>query len=112
MLYQSASTETDYADITAQSRDETVVLYKHSLTCELCEIAKREMQILSQETSLPVYEVVVQTARPLSNHIEAALSVRHESPQVIVLQGGDVIFHASHLGVTADKVRAALPAPA
>jgi bacillithiol system protein YtxJ len=48
--------------------------------------------------------VEVQRSRELSNEIENRLGVRHESPQVIVLRNGQVVWDASHFKVTADAV--------
>jgi bacillithiol system protein YtxJ len=48
--------------------------------------------------------VEVQYARELSNEIENRLGVKHESPQVIVLHNGQVVWDASHFKVTADAV--------
>jgi bacillithiol system protein YtxJ len=38
--------------------------------------------------------------------------VRHESPQVIVLRGGEVAWAAAHFKITAEAVRKALEAAA
>ena len=85
------------------------MIYKHSTQCELCTVAKDEMCSLSGADDPPVFEVVVQTARPLSNLIEQRLGIRHESPQVIVLVDEQPVFNTSHTRVTARAVREALP---
>ena len=51
-----------------------------------------------------MYLVDVLGQRPLSQRIAADLSIRHESPQVIVLQAGKPMWHASHYDVTADTL--------
>ena len=84
------------------------MIYKHSATCELCEVAKREMHAMSDGGGLDVFEIVVQTARPLSNHVEAHFGIRHESPQVIILHKGMPVFNASHLKVTQSRVQDAI----
>ena len=66
------------------------------------------MKTLTEPGDPPVYEVVVQRARDVSNAIAARLGLRHESPQVILLSGNEVLFHASHGGVTPDAIRACL----
>ena len=42
--------------------------------------------------------------REISAEITRASSVRHESPQVLLLKGGRVVWHASHYGITAEAV--------
>ncbi len=106
--YRSIASDSEYADAAARSHHEAVLIYKHSSLCELCTEAKGEMLRLTRPGDPPVYEVVVQTARPLSSMIENALSIRHESPQAILLSNGQPVFHASHRGVTAKSVRSAM----
>ncbi len=103
MPYQSIDSIHDFDAVLKQSNSETVAVFKHSSTCDLSATAKSEMV----NVKLPVFELVVQTARPLSNHIEAHFGIRHESPQVILISQGKPIYNASHLAVTADSIHAA-----
>jgi bacillithiol system protein YtxJ len=66
------------------------------------------MQTLAEDTDLPVYKLVVQKSRALSNEIAEALGVQHETPQAIVLDQKEPVFDTSHFDVTADTVREAL----
>lgn len=45
------------------------------------------------------YLIDVVADRPLSLHLADALNVQHESPQVIVLNQGKVIYTASHMAI-------------
>lgn len=101
-------TEQGYQKAVERSTHQPVILYKHSNLCELCLIAKAELETLNEEGDPPIYQVVVQEARPLSNSIEATLGIRHESPQVIILYNQKPVFHASHRAVTATVVRGAI----
>ena len=40
--------------------------------------------------------------------VQALTGVRHESPQVLLLREGRAAWHASHRGITGERVRAAL----
>ncbi len=100
MSYQSIDSVNDFDTVLKQSNSETVAIFKHSSTCDLSATAKKEMA----NVHIPVFELVVQTARPLSNHIEAHFGIRHESPQVILISQGMSIYHASHRAVTADSI--------
>lgn len=88
------------------SASEPVVIFKHSSMCPTSARANDEMQDLA-EGDTAVYRVVVQQARDVSDAIEEALGVRHETPQVIVLSNGSPTFDASHHRVKADAVREA-----
>lgn len=48
------------------------------------------------------------SARELSAEIENRLGVDHQSPQVIVLRNGQVVWNASHFKITADAVAEAV----
>ncbi len=108
--YQSIATEGEFAEALSQSTERPVVIYKHSATCELSEVAQHEMCALQKGGGPAVFEIVVQTARPLSNHVEEYFGIRHESPQVIVVHKGQPVFNASHLKVTETTVQEAISA--
>ncbi|MBI3491696.1 MAG: DUF2847 family protein [Acidobacteria bacterium] len=55
-----------------------------------------------------VYLVDVWAHRPVSNAIAARLHIRHESPQVLLVDHGHVMWSASHFRVTARALRAEL----
>jgi len=90
-----------------------ILVFKHSATCGPSAMALEEIdeiEALVEEDGLPVdlFIVTVQAARAVSNEIEARLRVRHESPQVLLISNGQVIWRASHFRVTASAITAAL----
>jgi bacillithiol system protein YtxJ len=86
----------------------TTIIYKHSPTCSLCAWSVRELRRLADEDGLTIHQVDVFAQRALSNAIESRFSVRHESPQVLILQDGALQWHGSHRALSAERVRAAL----
>ncbi len=86
------------------SKEGTVVIFKHSLTCPISAAAYDQMEAFEGSVSL----VEVQKARALSDEIENRLGVTHASPQVIVLRNGQVVWNASHFNITADAVAEAV----
>lgn len=91
-----------------RSKSGLVVIYKHSPICSLSEAAIVEFDafVRSNEAPVALYQVDVIGARPASQRIEAVTGVRHESPQVLVLSEGAVVWHASHRRVRADDLAA------
>jgi monothiol bacilliredoxin len=87
-----------------RSRERPVVIFKHSTTCPISASAYREMAELEGEVAL----VEVQRARDLSREIENRTGIEHESPQVIVLRNGKVVWNGSHWNVKADAVAEAV----
>jgi bacillithiol system protein YtxJ len=99
----------------AQSHDRPVLIFKHSTTCGTSFQAYDELdEYVRRPGSLPVYLVDVHGARQVAREIAARFGIRHESPQVLVLAGGQVRWHASHYRVSLDEVDravASLPLP-
>jgi len=103
------ATPDDFDRLMARSTSGPVVVYKHSLTCGTSAAAFEEVRDLpAMLPDVPIGVVNVQTARSLSNYIASRMSVRHESPQVLIVSAGAVRWHASHFRVTADGIVAAL----
>lgn len=86
------------------SHSQPVIIFKHSTTCPISAAAHRQMSRVRAEVSL----VVVQSAREVSNEVAARTGIRHESPQVIVLKNGEVVWSASHFDIQADAVEQAV----
>lgn len=81
------------------------VVFKHSATCSISIGVKREYdEFVRANPQVPTRLVIVQQERPLSNALADVLHVRHESPQVFVVQGGQVIWHASHHRISASRM--------
>ena len=97
----------------AGSASRPILIFKHSATCGTSALAAEEVDeivALIEEEALPVdlFVVGVQAARAVSNEIETRMRVRHESPQVLLISNGQVIWRASHFRVTATAMTAAL----
>ena len=91
-------------DLIARSRQEPVVIFKHSTTCPISADAYKEMARFTGDVAL----IEVQNAREVSRELEARTGVDHESPQVIILRNGRAVWHASHWKIRSDTVRDAL----
>ena len=87
-------------ELFAQSGDQPVVIFKHSLTCPISSGVYQEISNADADINL----VVVQRARNISNAVAEKTGVRHETPQAIVLKNGKPVYHASHYDVTAEDV--------
>lgn len=89
-----------------ESINGTVILFKHSTSCPVSAAAlkrfEKEGAMLSE--NFPVYYLDLLAFRSISNQIAEKTGVTHQSPQLIVLKNGEVVHHASHLSISADKV--------
>lgn len=84
------------------------IIYKHSATCSLCGWSNYKLGQLADEDGVTIELVDVFSQRALSQEIAARFGVRHESPQLLIIEDGEVLWHASHRGVAPERVRSAL----
>jgi bacillithiol system protein YtxJ len=95
----------DERDVDALFRADLAILYKHSPTCGVCTAALSEVEaFLGRHPDAVVYVVNVLAQRELSQRIAARSDVRHESPQVIIVQRGTSRWAESHYGITVDTL--------
>jgi bacillithiol system protein YtxJ len=104
------STE-DLDALMEESKNEPVLLFKHSSTCGVSFAAMRELErfatlALGARTKIAILEV--QTSKPLSNEVAERMGIRHESPQAMVLCKGEPVWNASHWKITANRLEAAV----
>lgn len=96
--------------VLAGTTDRPALIFKHSLTCGTSAMAMEEMLELMADPppEVDVWLVRIQAARAVSDAIETRLKIRHESPQVLLVHEGRVVWSATHFRVTADAVRCAI----
>ena len=80
------------------------LLFLHDPWCPISEGAYEEMERVDADIHL----VDVSQRNGFSQAVQAATGVRHESPQVILLDAGEATWHASHGLITRASVSAAL----
>lgn len=93
-----------FEELASRSQNGAVVVFKHSTTCPISAAAYSEMSRFEGEVAL----VEVQRAGSLSREIAQRTGVTHESPQVLVLRKGKVVWDASHWKVKAEAVQEAV----
>ncbi len=100
-------TEDDVAKALVVSESQPIFIYKHSPICGLSDIAILEWERFLSEASerCRYYQVDVIAARPASRKIESLTQIRHESPQVLMISRSICIWHASHRGIKAEKIK-------
>ena len=98
--FKRVTAREEFEELVEQSRQQPIVIFKHSTTCPISAAAYRQMRDFDGEVAL----VEVQRAHELSREIEEKTGVQHESPQVIVLRNGQVVWDASHFQVKANAV--------
>ena len=74
------------------------LIFKHSTRCGVSSGAKMRLEGGLEELAshFDLHFLDLLSHRDVSNQIAQQLGVHHESPQVIVLDKGEVVFHTSH----------------
>jgi bacillithiol system protein YtxJ len=81
-------------------------LFKHSTTCPISDSAYEEWSNFNDDfPQAKYYALFVQEARELSNYIADQYQVKHESPQVMLVKNGNVVWHTSHWNITYSKLQ-------
>ncbi|MEY3397488.1 MAG: hypothetical protein RL220_82 [Bacteroidota bacterium] len=82
-----------------------VVLFKHSYRCSISSTAWNRMKNFAKDhPAISCFIVDVVGDRSVSMQIADDTGITHESPQVIAIEGGSPIFHASHLAIIPQEV--------
>jgi monothiol bacilliredoxin len=91
--------ERQLAEVLAAAR---AVVYKHSPRCGACVAAEQEMTFFADgHPDIPVHRLDVVSRPELAQDIARRLGVPHESPQVLLVAHGRVVWAASHWEVRA-----------
>ena len=105
MPLESCTNEEAYRLLIEESRAHPVVLFKHSTRCPISAAARQEMEKFADESpAATCRQVLVIEQRPLSLLIAEETGVPHQSPQVLLLRDGKVVWHASHYNITSRRV--------
>ena len=81
-----------------------VFFYKHSTRCSVSLFAMRRLNMVEVQSNETWVYIDVVAQRNLSLALAEEVDVRHESPQLILWNGGKVAAQTSHSGVVEDTV--------
>jgi bacillithiol system protein YtxJ len=104
------STTAELDQALERSAERPAVIFKHSPTCGISAQAFESITewLTGGVPDADFYVVPVQASRALSTLLSQRFGIRHESPQVMVINRGEVAWHGSHFRATATSIAAAL----
>lgn len=104
------TTEEQLDKAIALSEEKPVVLFKHSIRCGTSLHAKHKLESewSNLKDEIEFYYLDLLQYRNISNKIAHELNVIHQSPQIILVKNGRVVFSASHQAVSVDAINKAL----
>ncbi len=81
-------------------------IFKHSTRCSISLMAKKAFE--ADWTAIPadvnLYFLDLIKHRDVSAAIAELFKVHHESPQILLIKGGECILDASHSDISADEI--------
>ena len=95
-------------ELAQSSHEQPVLIFKHSTTCSISAAAKSKIERQWADSGLaevPIYYLDLLRFRPLSAQIAEQFGIRHESPQLLLIQGGECRYDASHMGIRLSDVK-------
>ena len=108
MQWEKLKEEAQIEALVEESKNHPVVIFKHSTSCSISATAKSrfERQWAENEfANVKPYFLDLLAYRPVSNKIADFFQVRHESPQLLLIQDGMCTYHGSHLGIRIEEVK-------
>ncbi len=91
--------------IVATSENKPVLIFKHSTRCSISRFALKQFE---NEFNLPekieLYFLDVINYRAISTEIAERFSIQHQSPQIVLIKNGVVVYDASHDSIDAIEV--------
>jgi bacillithiol system protein YtxJ len=85
------------------SKGKPLAIFKHSTTCSISAMAKMRLEN-NWNLDIDAYYLDLKAHRNISNEIANRFSVHHESPQLILLKDGEVIYDASHFDISVEEI--------
>lgn len=109
-VWHEVTSEPDVEQIISDSAARPQILFKNSTRCGISRMARTRLEKLSadEQKGLDFHILDVIASRPVSLFVAKRFGISHESPQIFVIKNGEVIWSASHGGVTKSNVLQAL----
>jgi bacillithiol system protein YtxJ len=100
-------TSVDQLNELIQSGEKTLI-FKHSTRCAISSMVLNQLENTWSGPQENIYFLDLLAYRDVSNQIAEELHVVHQSPQAIVFQGIEVLYHDSHSSISARAIEKAL----
>ncbi|MBB4805491.1 bacillithiol system protein YtxJ [Chryseobacterium defluvii] len=106
-FWRSITSESDLAEAVENSYENTIVIFKHSTSCYISKTILKnfEKEIENLDQKISFYYLDLLAHRSVSNKIAADFGIRHESPQLIVIEDGKAVNNASHQDISISLIR-------
>lgn len=99
--------KTQVNDLIETSHQKPLVIFKHSTRCSVSAVAKYRLESdwSFDVAEMDAYFIDLLAHREVSNLVAETFGVYHESPQLLLIRGGECVCEASHLDISVDEIR-------
>lgn len=97
--------EAQLATINEQSKNQPVMILKHSTRCSISLMAKNRLDKEVNPPNTLCYYLDLLKFRPISNKIAELYKVPHESPQILIIKNGECTYEDSHNGINIADIK-------
>ncbi|MFI0427000.1 MAG: bacillithiol system redox-active protein YtxJ [Flavobacterium sp.] len=92
--------------IVSMSEEKAVLIFKHSTRCSISRFALKQFENeFNLEEKIEPYFLDLLNYRDISNEIAFRFNVQHQSPQVLLIKNGVVVYDASHSDIAVEDMR-------
>lgn len=93
-------------EIKVASHNKLQLIFKHSTRCIISKMALKnfENDFLLHDV-IDAYYLDLIAYRSISNEIADDFGITHQSPQVLLIKDGKVVYHESHEGIDANVLK-------
>ncbi|KMQ58796.1 general stress protein [Chryseobacterium sp. BLS98] len=105
-FWKELETEEDLTKAIESSYHHKIAIFKHSTRCFISKTVLKnfEKEIDNLDHNVELYYLDLLQHRLISIKISDNLGIRHESPQLIVIENGKVINSASHEDISTSQI--------
>ncbi|ATN05213.1 bacillithiol system redox-active protein YtxJ [Chryseobacterium indologenes] len=105
-FWKKIESEEDLAKAIESSFDHKIAIFKHSTSCFISRTVLKnfEKEVENADQPVEIYFLDLLAHRPVSNKIATDLEIRHESPQLIVIENGKPVNSASHQDISLSQI--------
>jgi len=102
--------EADIDTIIEQSHTIPCAIFKHSTRCSTSDMAKSKLERhwIFHENQVQMFFLDLIAHRSISNKIAEVFNVYHESPQLLLIKNGEVVYDDSHIDINITNLEEAL----
>lgn len=104
MNWIALTEEAQLDQIKEQSKQQPVVIFKHSTRCSISDMAKGRLERKTAPENVQFYYLDLIRYRNVSNNIAEVFGIRHESPQILLIKNGECVYDESHNGISMEEI--------